>query len=329
MPVYLHESDVIELFRPEPHYTGVVDAAELAHREYANGNFITPPQERVRLVYPPNATRRPYAQDMRILPAMLPGLGVAGVRIGCAVDGTGQGSSYTMLLDFESMETLAIMEDHYLHGIRSGISTGIGTRHFSRPDSSVVCVIGAGRINEVQLAATLGERNITEVRVFSRNPENRKAWADKQAALFGVSVIPANSIDEALDGADIILSATNSHNDPVLDGNMLAKGSYIGSVTPGEIDPTTALRSRIITTSKNRVETDYTPQEPLYSLLKSGQLDMNNIPLLGAVLNGDEVGRRNDDEIVFLFSPGIGFLDVVVAKYAYELALSQDAGVKL
>lgn len=329
MPIYLHEDEVRKLFLAEPYYTGVIDVAEAAHKEYALGNFITPPQERVRLVYPPGADVRPYAQDMRILPAMLPGLDIAGVRIGCAVEGTGKGSSYTMLLNFETMETLAIMEDHYLHGIRSGISTGVGVRHFALPDASTVCVIGGGRINSVQLAATLGERTISKVKIFSRNVEHRTTYAQQVESRFGVPAEGSNSIEEALEGADIILSATNSHNTPVLDGSYLGEGSFIASVTPGEIDQTTALRSRIITTSKNRVETDYTPQEPLYSLLKSGQLDMANIPLLGAVLNGDEVGRRTDNEIVFLFSPGIGFLDVVVAKYTYDLAIAQGVGVSL
>jgi ornithine cyclodeaminase/alanine dehydrogenase-like protein (mu-crystallin family) len=277
MPLYLTETDVRTILdKGDPHLGGIVDAFERAFAVYAAGEVITPPSERIRLVYPKGANVRPYEKDMRILPAMLPTLGSAGLRLGCTAElagGNGKlgSTSYTMLLDFESMSTLAIIEDHYLHGVRSGVPTGVAVRHLANPGAPVVGVIGAGRISKVQLAVTLGEVRPSSVLVFSRSAENRARFAREQGELLGVEVEACDSADEVAGRSDILLCATNSHNKPVFDGNVLRPGCLVASVTPGELDEATALRGLTVLSSSNRVATDYTPQEPLASLIKAGR----------------------------------------------------------
>lgn len=319
-PLYLTEDDVRSLLDADPLYIGMVDTIESAFRDYARGTIVTPPAERVRLVWPPNADVRPYDRDMRILPAMVPGINAAGLRMGCKSEVNPGSTSYTILLEFDRMKCLAIMEDHFLHGVRSGVPTGIGVRHLARPDASRLGVIGCGRISAVQVAATIGQRPIEVVKVFSRRPEAREAFAAEMEEKFGVRAVAAGSAEEAVSDADIVVSATNSHNATVFDGNWLPKGCFVASVTPGEIDATTALRSRVVLTSSNRVATDYTPQEPIASLVKSGKLDLEAMPLLSEVLEGTAEGRQSDEQIVFLFSPGIGFCDLAAARHVYDLA---------
>lgn len=319
-PLYLTEDDVRSLLEVDPLYVGMVDTIESAFRDYARGTIVTPEAERVRLVWPPKANVRPYDRDMRILPAMVPSINAAGLRMGCKSEVNPGSTSYTILLEFDRMKCLAIMEDHYLHGVRSGTPTGVGVRHLARPDASRLGVIGCGRISAVQVAATIGQRPIKTIKVFSRRPEAREAFAAEMEQKFGVRAVAARSAEEAVSDADIVVSATNSHNATVFDGNWLPKGCFVASVTPGEIDATTALRSRVVLTSSNRVATDYTPQEPIASLVKSGQLDLDAMPLLSEVLEGTAEGRQSDDQIVFLFSPGIGFCDLAAARQVYDLA---------
>jgi ornithine cyclodeaminase/alanine dehydrogenase-like protein (mu-crystallin family) len=332
MPLYLTEADVrTVLDRGDPHLGGLVDAFERAFTVYAAGEVITPPSERIRLVYPKGANVRPYDKDMRILPAMLPTMGSAGLRVGCTAEvSSGNGkrgsTSYTLLLDFESMSPLAIIEDHYLHGVRSGTPTGVAVRHLANPGPSVVGVIGAGRISRVQLAVTLGAARASSVLVYSRNAENRERFAREQGERLGVEVTACDSADEVAARSDILLCATNSHNQPVFDGNALRAGCLVASVTPGELDQATALRGLTVLSSSNRVATDYTPQEPIASLIKSGQLSLDALPTIGEVVAGTAAGRRSPEDIVLFFSPGIGFLDLVAARYAYERAAEAGLG---
>jgi ornithine cyclodeaminase/alanine dehydrogenase-like protein (mu-crystallin family) len=332
MPLYLTEAEVrTVLDERDPHLGGLVDAFERAFAVYAAGEVITPPSERIRLVYPKGANVRPYNKDMRILPALLPTMGSAGLRVGCTgeipgTNGKHGSTSYTILLDFESMSTLAIIEDHYLHGVRSGVPSGVAVRHLANPGAPSVGVIGAGRISRVQLAVTLGEVQASSVLVYSRNAENRERFAREQAELLGVDVTVCDSADEVAARSDILLCATNSHNKPVFDGNVLRVGCLVASVTPGELDEATALRGLTILSSSNRVATDYTPQEPIASLIKSGQLSLDALPTIGEIVAGTATGRRTPDDIVLFFSPGIGFLDLVAARYAYDRAAEAGLG---
>jgi ornithine cyclodeaminase/alanine dehydrogenase-like protein (mu-crystallin family) len=47
---------------------------------------------------------------------------------------------------------------------------------------------------------------------------------------------------------------------------------------------------------------------------------------LGEVLAGERPGRLNDEEIITFLSPGIGFCDIAVARWMYDLAVQHNAG---
>ena len=82
MPVFLNEQQVLSLVATDHMLLGAVDALERAFIASARGEISTPIEERMRVVWPPNAQVRPYDKDIRILPAIMPGLDVAG----CSTD---------------------------------------------------------------------------------------------------------------------------------------------------------------------------------------------------------------------------------------------------
>src|SRR4051794_38681871 len=83
MPLYLTEPEVVELMNTDPMLYGAVDALEQAFVASVRGVIATPQEERLRVVWPPNQNWRPYDKDIRILPAMVKPLGVAGIHLGC------------------------------------------------------------------------------------------------------------------------------------------------------------------------------------------------------------------------------------------------------
>jgi ornithine cyclodeaminase/alanine dehydrogenase-like protein (mu-crystallin family) len=324
----LREEHVARLVDVDPGLRGAVDALERGFRDYHAGNLGLPERdERVRVVYPPGYKQRPYPRDMRILPAMVPGIDAAGLRLGCTSEVRGGGTSMTILMDFEKMGLLALIEDHLLHGIRSGGPTGIAVRHLARPDATRVGMIGTGRISAVQLIVTKGARDIQSVKAFSRRPEPREAFARAYADRLGVDVQPVGTVEEAVRDVDILLVATDSHNAPVLDGNLLGPGTLVCSVTPGELDEATCLRGRVVVSSRVRITQDYTLWEPMARIVLRGERDLDqDLSELAEVLAGERPGRRDPNEIITFLSPGIGFCDIAVARWIYDLSLAQGVG---
>ena len=80
----LREQHVAELVGRDPGLRSAVAALERGFHDYHAGNLGLPERdERVRVVYPPGQKVRPYEKDMRILPAMVPAINAAGLRLGC------------------------------------------------------------------------------------------------------------------------------------------------------------------------------------------------------------------------------------------------------
>ncbi|MEA2638959.1 MAG: hypothetical protein QOF51_353 [Chloroflexota bacterium] len=329
----LREKHVAELVGNDPGLRGAVEALERGFLDYHTGNLGLPERdERVRIVYPPGYKTRPYPKEMRILPAMVPAVNVAGLRLGAVAERSSEdapagGTSMTILMDFETMGLLAFLEDHILHGIRSGGPTGIAVKHLAKQNATRVGMIGTGRISGVQLIVASGARKITSVKAFSRGVEGREAFARHYSQSLGIDVQPVGSVEEAVRDVDILLVATNSHNAPVLDGNLLAPGTLVCSVTPGELDETTCLRGRVVVTSRVRITQDYTLWEPMARIVMRGERDLDtDVSDLSEVLTGERPGRTSDDEIITFLSPGIGFCDLVVARWMYDLSEQHGVG---
>ena len=325
----LREEHVAELVDRDPGLRSAVAALERGFQDYHAGNLGLPERdERVRVVYPPGQKVRPYEKDMRILPAMVPAINAAGVWLGCGSEtGQGGGTSMTILMDFERLGLLAFIEDHLLHGIRSGGPTGIAVKHLARTDARRVGMIGTGRISAVQLTVASGARQIHSVKAFSRRPEPREAFARRYSEKLGLDIQPVGTMEEAVRDVDILLVATNSHNAPVVDGSLLSPGTLICSVTPGELDEATCLRGRVVVTSRVRITQDYTLWEPMASIVLRGERDLDqDVAELGDLLAGERPGRTSDDEIITFLSPGIGFCDIAVARWMFDLSEQHGIG---
>jgi alanine dehydrogenase len=331
LPLYLIEQQVIDLMNSDPLLYGAVDALESAFLASAKGEIATPQEERLRVVWPPGQDWRPYEKDIRILPAMVKTLGVAGIHLGCNAFGpNGDMTSYMILMDFDTFAPIAIIEDAAMHSVRAGAPSGIAVKLWARPDAETLGVIGSGTIADVMATVACAQRrSIKRARIFSPTPANRERFARRLSDRTGVEFEPVSSSTEAIRDADVVMIATNSYNAPVLNGDDLKLGAVVCQVTPGEMDERSVLRSRVVVTSRNRIIHDYTPWEPFTRIVRRGDLDLDAAPTLAEVLNGEAVGRRSHDEIVLLASPGIGFCDVAVAKWVYDLALKLGAGQQL
>src|SRR5439155_1861081 len=208
---------------------------EEANRRIGEGTSTT--QARVRLVHPPltegMGTGRPWDRDLRILPAMVPGMGTA-----CRLGGTARGYGSGVLLiywDFETMELLAVISDHLVHGVRSAAPDAPLTKYLAKENASILGVIGTGRIARWAAEAAWSQRPIKTMKVCSRDPAHREEFCAYISERLGVEAIDCKSSDESVEGSDVVVMATSTRV-PVINGEAISPGCTLISNTPEELD---------------------------------------------------------------------------------------------
>ncbi len=97
-----------------------------------------------------------------------------------------------------------------LGDLRTGAIGGLAIRHMARADSEVLGMIGSGAQARTQLAAAATVRRLRKVRDYSRDAENRRAFAEEMGQRLDLDITPVASAREAVVGADIVICATSS-----------------------------------------------------------------------------------------------------------------------
>jgi ornithine cyclodeaminase/alanine dehydrogenase-like protein (mu-crystallin family) len=114
--------------------------------------------------------------------------------------------------------------------IRTGAIGGLAIKHLTPPTASILAIIGTGRqaLSQIRAIATL--RSLSEVRVFSRTPESRVSFCEEAKRLIpNLAIHPAESAEEAVRGAEIVIAATTSKN-PVLQLEWLAPNAHVSTL---------------------------------------------------------------------------------------------------
>jgi len=86
--------------------------------------------------------------------------------------------AHFMLYDAKTAQPLALMEANYLGQIRTGAASGYATDLLANPQADTLAVIGSGFQAKTQVAAIRAVRPIKTVRIWSRDPEKRRKFAE-------------------------------------------------------------------------------------------------------------------------------------------------------
>lgn len=318
-----------DLHKLNPPMAGAVDVIERCCRIQASGDVVNHP--RVHLAYPPGGTQGLRAgfgsKTLRVLPAIVPDFDAAGFRT-YAMGPRRRNETHALLIlfSFEDMTLLAIINDTWLHYLRTGAPAGVAAKYLARKDINTVGVLGTGKIARRALEAVACVRSIGNVEVFSPTAGHRRQFADDMSKLLGTPVDCCDDVASVVAGADILLTATNAYK-PVFDGNQLKPGTLVISTAPGEIDIATIERSTLFSTWKDQSFHDQPPREPFKTLAEQGRLEeieQRSFELHEAVTGN--VSRRDQDEIITCLVPAASLWDPAVARWAYDLAKSRGIG---
>jgi ornithine cyclodeaminase/alanine dehydrogenase-like protein (mu-crystallin family) len=150
-----------------------------------------------------------------------------------------------LLFSTQNGEPLAIINDGYLQHMRVGASAAVGARLLAREDAHAVGIIGSGGMARTVLEGLVQVRNIKTVKVYSRTAANREAFADEMADRLHIAVEPVASAREAVQGAEILATCTDSMN-PVIEGGWIAPGMHVVNIGPHDLGPDAIARMDVV-----------------------------------------------------------------------------------
>jgi ornithine cyclodeaminase/alanine dehydrogenase-like protein (mu-crystallin family) len=170
---------------------------------------------------------------------------------------------------------------------------------------------------------------IDHVRVAGRTPERARAFVDDVSGRVPFEVEPCTSVEEAVRGADVVVTATTAR-EPVLVRSWLEPGVHINAVgasqpTSREFDTATVAEAMLFTDRRESLENEAAE----YRLaLAEGLIEPAHVRgELGELLTGTAIGRTSDDEITLFRSLGLAVFDVAAAIHVLAKAGASGAGV--
>jgi alanine dehydrogenase len=215
---------------------------------------------------------------------------------------------YFVLYDAQTAQPLAWMEANHLGQIRTGATSGYATDLLANPEADTLGVIGSGFQARTQVEAIRAVRPIKTVRVWSRNEEKRRKFAEE------VSAEAVATAEEAVRGAQIVVTATNAA-EPVIEAAWIAPGTMINAMganvatrreLPGELVRRAAL---VVVDSLEQAK------------IESGDLILADS--WANVLELQNVEQHFDPNRITIFkSLGICVEDVAAGAFVYERALA-------
>ena len=289
---------------------------EAAFADHGNGLVQMPPKVYVTLP----------VGDFRTMPAYLPSLAIAGVKIvNVHPENPARGlptvMALTIILDPATGMPVAVINATKLTDLRTGAAGAVACKYLSPKKAITLGVVGTGRQAEAQVLATAEEVTIDKVLVWSRNPAHAGAFAQKLGGRFDCSAV---SIEKACD-ADVIVTTTPSRS-PLVQSEWVHEGTHINAIgadAPGkeELDPALLRRARVFVD-------DYS------QAVHSGEI---NVPIQKNLFRKDEIAgtlgevvigkkkRDRPDEITIFDSTGLAIQDLAIA----HLAMRYGTGIDL
>ena len=192
--------------------------------------------------------------DVHVKSAWLPGRPVFTVKVATwfaerARQGGTPGAGVVAVFDARTGDLRALLEDeHHLSDIRTAAAGALAARTLARPDSAVLGVLGTGVQAYLQVLAAADELSIREVRVWGRREMRvRRLAAALDARRPGLRMTPVDTVRQACEGADVLVTATAS-TEPLVDAAWLTPGLHITAVgaddpAKAELSPTCLLRA--------------------------------------------------------------------------------------
>jgi alanine dehydrogenase len=223
---------------------------------------------------------------------------------------------------------LAIMDATLITACRTGAMTAVGARYLARPDARVLGHVGA-RGTAFWNVVLLDELfDLEQIRVTSRRPESREAFARELAAVTDTPILVAASAEEVFEGADILVEASRLRvPEPLLRTAWVKPGAFVvpyGTISAVELDLLDVMDKVVVDDWREAQSGRF---GALRRHVDTGRLSAASLHAeLGRIVNGSRPGREHDDERILFWHRGLAVLDIAVGLAILRRAEQVEAG---
>lgn len=234
--------------------------------------------------------------------------------------------AFGVLADVATGYPLLLSELTLTTAIRTAATSLMAARVLARPDSRRMALIGNGAQSEFQAVAFHKHLGIQEIAAYDIAPAATARLMRNLADCSDLTITRADSIAQAVQGADIIttLTASKTHA-TILTPDLIAPGMHINAVG-GDCPGKTELHPDVL--RAGCVVVEYEPQTRIEGELQQMPADFS-VQTLWQVLAGASPGRQTARDITIFDSVGFALEDFSALRYIHEQAQKRNIGIQI
>jgi ornithine cyclodeaminase/alanine dehydrogenase-like protein (mu-crystallin family) len=230
-----------------------------------------------------------------------------------------------LLHDGETGVLEAVVNASAITEIRTAAVSAVATKLLARPTARHVAILGAGVQARAHAVAMRTVIHDAELRIWSRTPAHAEALAlESHAAV-------CTTVEEALDGAEVVCTCTSSR-EPIVRRAWLDPGAHVNAVgssipTARELDADVVAASALFV---DRRESTVNESGDYLGAVEEAGIGPDHIRAeLGELLVGSRPGRRDDTELTVFKSLGLAVEDLAAAALCVERARERGVGAEV
>lgn len=230
-----------------------------------------------------------------------------------ARDGRQTVTAFGVLADVGNGYPMLLTEMTILTALRTAATSAIAAKHLARDPARTMAIIGNGAQAEFQAIAFKAILGTDRLRLYDIDPA-ASVKCERNLAGYGFQIRTCGSVAEAVEGADIVTTATaDKQNATILTDNLVGPGIHINAVG-GDCPGKTELHPDILRRSDIFVE--YPPQTRIEGEIQQLAHD-HPVTELWQVITGHATGRRDDRQITLFDSVGFAVEDFSALRYVH------------
>ncbi|MDF3933483.1 ornithine cyclodeaminase, partial [Pseudomonas citronellolis] len=231
--------------------------------------------------------------------------------------------AFGVLAEVDTGFPLLLSELTLTTAVRTAATSALLATFLARPDARSMALIGNGAQSEFQAIAFHELLGIEEIRLFDIDPAATAKLQRNLAGLPGLKLVVADSVRDAVRGADIVTTVTaDKTNATILRADMLEPGMHINAVG-GDCPGKTELQAGVL--ERARVIVEFEPQTRVEGDIQQMPADFP-VTEFQRILAGTAEGRQSAEQITVFDSVGFALEDFSALRWLHDAARQRGIG---
>jgi len=306
----------------------ILDAVETGLLAQGRGETVIEP--RMHLV--PDPTVKGHFNVLRgyIAPLKLAGVKIVGDFVENYRRGLPSEMALLNLFDPTTGMPVAILDATAITDMRTGALTALGAKYLAPRKPRILGHVGARGTAYWNVCLLDRLFDFAEIRVHSRRPESRTAFAARLTADLGKTVTAVDSWQACLEGADIMVEASRlDRPEPLFKSAWVKKGALIpyGTMSAVELSLTDVMDKMVMDDWGQARAGKF---GALRAHVDAGKLSEATLYAeLCEIAVGKKPGRERDDETILFWHRGLSLSDIALGHAMLAKATREGIGQQL